>query len=185
MTSRAVAPVGLNHLVLNVRNMEASHRFWTEIAGLTLVGELRASAAFPDPPRMRFYSGDHGNGIMSHHDISLIEDTSLPPFDPSKSCAISHIALALPDREAWLRQLAFLQESGVQFERRVEHGMSHSVYIRDPNGYSVELMYELPREMWEGDIDAALNYAVKLPTEGPEALRDGVEGLPVFADRST
>ena len=79
-----------------------------------------------------------------------------------------------------MRQLAFLQSSGVKFERRVEHGMTHSLYIRDPNGYGVELLYELPREVWEGDIDAALNFVEQLPTEGPEALQDRTEGLPVF-----
>lgn len=184
MPNTAVAPVGLNHLVLHVRNLDDSHSFWTEIVGLTLVGEIRESASFPDPPRWRFYSADHGNGRLSHHDIALIEDTRLPPFDPARPCAIGHIALALSDRAAWLRQLAFLQARGVRFERRVEHGMSHSVYIRDPDGYGVELMYELPREMWEGDIDAALNHAVKLPTEGPEALQDRVEGIPVFASQS-
>jgi len=26
----------------------------------------------------------------------------------------------------------------------VEHGMTHSPYIRDPNGYSLGLLYELP-----------------------------------------
>ena len=31
---------------------------------------------------------------------------------------------------------------------RVNHGMTHSVYINDPNGYGVEVLYELPREMW-------------------------------------
>jgi catechol 2,3-dioxygenase len=30
--------------------------------------------------------------------------------------------------------------------------MTHSLYIRDPNGYSVELLYELPREVWEGNV---------------------------------
>ena len=59
----------------------------------------------------------------------------------------------------------------MKFDRRVEHGMTHSLYIHDPNGYGVELLYELPREVWEGDIDAALNFAVQVPTEGPEALR--------------
>jgi len=34
--------------------------------------------------------------------------------------------------------------------------------------------------VWEGDIDAALNYAVQLPTEGAEALVDRAEGVPVF-----
>jgi hypothetical protein len=39
------------------------------------------------------------------------------------------------------------------------HGMTHSLYIQDPNARGVELVYELPREVWEGDIDAALNFA--------------------------
>jgi catechol 2,3-dioxygenase len=95
-------------------------------------------------------------------------------------CAISHIAIALPNREAWLKQLAYLQQRGVKFDRRVEHGMTHSLYIHDPNGYGVELLYELPREVWEGDIDAALNFAVQVPTEGTEALQDRTEDVPVF-----
>ena len=94
--------------------------------------------------------------------------------------AINHIAISLPSREAWLQHLAYLQEKGVKFNRRVEHGMTHSLYINDPNGYGVELLYELPREVWEGDIDAALNFAVAKPTEGKEALEDEHENVPVF-----
>ena len=36
------APSGLNHLVLNVRNMDESHAFWTEVVGLKQVGKLKA-----------------------------------------------------------------------------------------------------------------------------------------------
>jgi catechol 2,3-dioxygenase-like lactoylglutathione lyase family enzyme len=181
----AVAPCGLNHLVINVRDMEESHRFWTEIIGMKQVGELmgRPSGA-PRRGTMRFYSADHGGGRMNHHDIALVETPELPalPADGSApTTAISHIAIALPGREAWLRQLAFLQSRGIKFERRVEHGMTHSLYIRDPNGYSLELLYELPREVWEGDIQAALNHYVALPTEGAEALKDRADDVPVFA----
>ena len=94
--------------------------------------------------------------------------------------AVNHIAIALPNRVAWLEHLAYLQEKGVKFDRRVEHGMTHSLYIHDPNGYGVELLYELPREVWAGDIDAALNFAVALPTEGAAALEDRAEDVPVF-----
>lgn len=158
----AVTPYGLNHVVLNVRDMEESHQFWTEIVGLRQVGELHPSPRLPNPPKMRFYSGDRG-GKTHHHDLALVENptllrpaaertiASLPP-------AIHHIAIALPTRDAWLRQIAFLRSRGVAFTRRINHGMTHSLYIRDPNGYEVELLYELPREVWEGDIDAALNW---------------------------
>jgi len=185
MPNRAATPVGLNHLVLNVRNIEESHRFWTETIGFKQVGEIHASPQRPNPPKMRFYSGDHGGGSMSHHDVALIENPNLPPPPAEWSmhgmpCAISHIAIAYPDRDAWLKQLAYLQKRGVKFDRRVDHGMTHSLYIHDPNGYGVELLYELPREVWEGDIDAALNFAKQLPTEGPEALQDTAESVPVF-----
>lgn len=178
-----VTPTGLNHLVLNVRDLEESHRFWTEIIGFRQVGELKKSPTRPNPPKMRFYSADHG-GRLNHHDIALVENKDLP--EPPKEwgmfgmpVAVNHIAITLPDREAWLRQLEYLQEKGVKFNRRVEHGMTHSLYINDPNGYGVELLYELPREVWEGDIDAALNYAVARPTEGADALHDD-QDVPVF-----
>lgn len=183
-SSSPVTPTGLNHLVLNVRDLEESHRFWTEVIGFKQVGELKKTAARPNPAKMRFYSGDH-NGSMNHHDLALVENTNLPA--PPKDwdmfgmpTAVNHIAITLPNRDAWLRQLAHVQACGVKFNRRVEHGMTHSLYINDPNGYGVELLYELPRDVWEGDIDAALNFAVALPTEGPEAFNDREQDVPVF-----
>ena len=94
--------------------------------------------------------------------------------------AINHIAITMPNREAWLQQLAWLRHNGVKFQRRVNHGMTHSLYISDPNGYGVEILYELPREMWEGDIEAGLNYFEMLPTEGADALKDDIENAPRF-----
>jgi catechol 2,3-dioxygenase-like lactoylglutathione lyase family enzyme len=170
-------PSGLNHMVINVRNLDETHRFWTEMLGFQQVGELT-----DDPSglnrKMWFYSGDHGGGTLNHHDIAFCEVPSLPApaGDGTLVSAIGHIAVEFADREAWLRQLAHLQAGNVRFERRVEHGMTHSAYIRDPNGYSVELLYELPRAMWENDINAALNHYVVLPTEGPEALQDRAPG---------
>ena len=183
--ARAVRPSGLNHLVLNVRNLEESHQFWTELMGFKQVGELHATEEPPTPPKMRFYSGDH-DGRDHHHDLALVENSELPE-PPEKwsmfgaPMAVNHIAITLPDREAWQAQLAFLQSKGVKFGRRVDHGMTHSLYISDPNGYGVELVYDLPRAIWEGDIDGALNWVRPLPTEGAEALIDETEDNPVFS----
>jgi catechol 2,3-dioxygenase-like lactoylglutathione lyase family enzyme len=176
--AEAVTPGGLNHLVINVRDIEESHRFWTEILGFKQVG---ASSRRP----MRFYSGDHG-GQMNHHDIALVENKDLPPPPADfqlfgHPVAINHIAITLPNREAWLKQLAFLRSKGVKFHRRVNHGMTHSLYISDPNGYGVEVLYELPREVWGDNIQGALDYAEGLPTEGDEAFIDDTQ-YPHFGD---
>ena len=173
--AEAVTPSGINHLVLNVRDIEESHRFWTEIVGLKQVGELHPRADRPTPPKMRFYSGDH-SGKLTHHDVALVESPNLPaPADwvlSNSQVAINHVALTMPNREAWLKQLAWLRKKGVKFHRRVNHGMTHSLYISDPNGYGVEVLYELPREVWGENIQGALDYAEGLPTEGDEALAD-------------
>jgi catechol 2,3-dioxygenase len=180
-----VTPCGINHLVLNVRDIEESHRFWTEIVGLKQVGALRVSAQRPRAPKMRFYSADH-DGKLAHHDIAIVENPNLPP--PGEwslgggNVAINHVALTMPNRDAWLQQLAFLKSRGVKFNRRVNHGVTHSLYINDPNGYGVEFLYEMPREMWEGDIDAALNWLEELPTEGEESLADRTD-TPSFGKR--
>jgi len=169
MANAPLPPRGINHMVLNVRNLEVSHKFWTEIIGFRCVAELK-----PIPgrqrPKMRFYSGLDAHGDVTHHDLALAE---VPEENGGA-------AIAWPDRESWLKQIAYLQEKGVPFLRRVNHGMTHSVYIADPDGHGIEVLYELPREVWAGDIDGAQNYAEMLPTEGSEALVDRTEN-PVFA----
>jgi hypothetical protein len=40
---------------------------------------------------------------------------------PTGALALNHIAIALPSRESWLRQLTFLKTCGVAFVRRVNH----------------------------------------------------------------
>ena len=168
----AVTPGGINHLVINVRDMEESHKFWTEVLGFKEVGR---SSRRP----MRFYSGDH-SGQMNHHDIALCENPNLPAppaewamFD--LPVAINHIAITMPNREAWLQQLAWLRHTGVKFQRRVNHGMTHSLYIADPNGYGVEVLYELPREVWGDNIQGALDFAEPVATEGDEAFVDDTD----------
>ena len=164
-----VTPGGINHLVINVRDIEESHKFWTEMLGFKQVGYSKRRNG-----KMRFYSGDH-NGRMNHHDIALCENPNLPKppaewamFD--MPVAINHIAITLPNREAWLKQLAYLRAKGVKFQNRINHGMTHSLYIVDPNGYGVEVLYELPREVWGDNIQGAIDYAEPPADRGRRGL---------------
>src|SRR5215475_13743492 len=160
---KPVTPRGVNHLVLNVRDIEESHKFWTEVVGLEMVGQLTPTETRPNPPKMRFYSGKREDGSHHHHDIALLENKALP--EPPKEwpmfgmpCAINHIAITMPSREKWMEHLAYLQKKGVKF------------------------VYDLPKEVWKDDIQGALNYVKTLPTEGAEALEDRTQadGIPHF-----
>ena len=167
--SVAVTPTGFNHVVLNVHDLEESHHFWCDLIGFKQVGELKASERRPNPPKMRFYSGVVGD--VNHHDLALVEmpgvESPDEPWDMFKSTrAVNHLAVTYPDRQSWLEQVKFLEDQGALVNpRRVNHGMTHSVYISDPNGYGVEVLYELPEEIWRHDIDGALNWAETLPED--------------------
>jgi catechol 2,3-dioxygenase len=182
----AVAPRGVNHVVFNVRDIEVSHRFWTEILGFRCVGHIKPRLGRP-PVKMRFYSGVDERGDVNHHDIALIEVVEPVPASTdegpwslvARKVGLNHLAITWPDREAWLKQIAFLRSRSVPFHLRINHGMTHSAYISDPDGHGIEVLYELPREVWEGDIEAAQNFSERLPTEGAETLVDR-EDNPVF-----
>ncbi|MCP5025793.1 MAG: hypothetical protein GY929_05865 [Actinomycetia bacterium] len=160
---KALSPTGFNHVVFNVHDMEESHHFWADLLGFTQVGELHPRPGGGSSMTMRFYSGKV-NGDVNHHDLALVERPGLvpPPGQWSMfegSSAVNHIAVNYPDRDSWLQQVRFLKKNGVKVNLRIDHGMTHSIYINDPNGYGVEVLYELPPEVWEHDIDGALNYA--------------------------
>jgi catechol-2,3-dioxygenase len=164
MSTSTKASVGatVNHLVLNVRDIEASHRFYTEILGFEQCGALTHTMT------MRFYRGDPSH----HHDIALVQvadpDSAPAPDRWSmmpKRVGVNHIAIGYPDRESFLAQLRHLKANGVEFIVRGNHGMTHSAYIADPDGYGIEVLYELPEDVWAGDVDAALNYFERLPAE--------------------
>jgi catechol 2,3-dioxygenase len=158
--TEAQTPRGLNHVVLNVRNLEESHRFWTGLLGFRHVGTLRRPGPDGKPrARMRFYSGER-DGNLRHHDIALVERL-LPDDLAEHPQALNHVAIEYATQEAWQKQIAFLTARGVTLYGRVDRGVTRSIHLTDPNGNEVELVHELPRELWEGDIDAALNRAVE------------------------
>ena len=174
-TTRPSRP-SVNHLVLNVRDIEASHRFYCDVLGFEQCGTLKTP--FEPNPVMRFYRGhpDH------HHDLALaqIPDPASAPPVPRWSMftnepGLAHMALAYGTREEWLAQLEHLQAMDVPIAVRLNHGMTHSAYIVDPDGHGIEVLYELPADVWEGDVDAALSYAELLPNEGPAALEDSTD----------
>ena len=155
--SAARTPCGINHIVLNVRDIDLAHRFWTESLGFRQVGTGRTPSDGSRP--MRFYSGEV-DGKLRHHDIALLERENLAR-DGART--LNHVAIAYPTFEAFQQQIAFLLARGVALHRRIDRGVTHSIHRKDPDGNEIELVHELPREAWEGDIQAALDRAVELP----------------------
>ena len=162
-----VAPQGISHVVLNVSDLSRAHAFYTEALGFRQVGEIERL-------RMGFYAGVGGN----HHDLALMELRKPPPASGERTgiqlarpraLGLNHIAIRLPDEAAFHALHRHLLALGVPVDLRIDHGMSRSLYTTDPDGNGLELMYDLPREQWQDDINRALNEATLLPVDAPGA----------------
>jgi catechol 2,3-dioxygenase-like lactoylglutathione lyase family enzyme len=120
---QAVTPRGVNHIVLNVRDLDVSHEFWTEVMGFKQVAELKPKPDRP-PLQMRFYSGVDEQGNVNHHDIALCQIQKREGPEPSEwdlspqRPGLNHVAITLPDRESWLQQLAWLREKASPHQPR-------------------------------------------------------------------
>lgn len=157
-----VSPDGISHVVLNVTDIERAHEFYTTVLGFRQVGEIERL-------QMRFYAGSGGN----HHDLALMqlrdatppaERTTIQLARPSRM-GLNHIAIRLPSEDALKALHRHLVARGWPVDLRIDHGMSRSVYTTDPDGNGLELMCDLPREVWEGDLNRSLNHAEMLPAE--------------------
>ncbi len=167
----------VQHLALMVRDIEASHRFYTEAIGFEQCGKLGDD----DTARIdfRFYRGAPDR----HHDLALVQIPDPSQFPPANTDwnmienkqGINHFAGCYPTREAFLERLEVLRDFGVEFRQRGNHGMTHSVYVSDPDGHGVEILYELPEDVWIDDVNAALNYWKPIPTDGADSLEDSTD----------
>ena len=162
-------PIGISHMVFNVRDIEESEKFWTEMLGF-----LRC-AVNPNNPGFRFYNSPYDE---YHHTIALVqaEDPGPPPegdwsLEPAKT-GPNHISIKYASRDSWLQQVGWLKKNRVKFHRRTNHGSHHSVYGSDPNGYGIEVTYDLPHSVWGHNIQAAEAYSERIGPDEDQLVDD-------------
>jgi catechol 2,3-dioxygenase len=127
----------LGHAVLYVRDLERSRRFYGELLGWKEVfSHGRGVAAFS--------SG------RTHHELLLIEVRSdAAPIPEEPRVGLYHLGLKVGESDDELRDaVAKVRAAGVPITGMTDHGVSHSVYIRDPDGNDLELYIDVQPELW-------------------------------------
>jgi catechol 2,3-dioxygenase len=141
MTNEHMAGVKeLGHIVLYVRDLERSVRFYREALGWRQVAP-EGSVGFP---AAMFSSG------RTHHELLLIEvGPDATPIPQGRRIGLYHFGLKVGDTDEELRgMLTRLQEAGVQVSGTADHGMTHSLYLADPDGNEIELYIDVPGADW-------------------------------------
>jgi lactoylglutathione lyase len=153
----ATAGFVFNHTMLRVKDARASLDFYTGVLGfsllrsndfpeaafslyfLALVDDL---SAMPEDPsaRQHWIAGLQGVLELTHNHGT--ETTEGPVYHDGNSepRGFGHICLSVPDLRATCARLDAL---GVPFQKRLEDGrMKHLAFIRDPDGYWIELIQQ-------------------------------------------
>ncbi len=115
-------PLGLDHIVLRVSDQEAAQRFYVDVLGCTV---------------------DHVNARISLVQLRFGEQLiDLLPGRPSAE-GLDHFCLSIRCADLGAVREA-LADRGVKLEgevveRRGAYGTGPSLYLRDPDGYLIEL----------------------------------------------
>jgi catechol-2,3-dioxygenase len=151
---------GMNHAVLYVRNAGRTARWYQEVLGFTPV-------TLDEHDRFAFLRAPASE---NHHDIAFftVGDHAGPPTD-GRFVGLYHVAWEVEsiDELAVLRNT--LQEAGALVGMS-DHGVSKSLYAKDPDGLEFEVMWRVPKEQW-GDLEheavvAPLDLAAELRRHG-------------------
>jgi len=143
----------VGHVVLKVRDIERSARFYRDVLGLKEV----ARGHFGRP--MAFFStGDN------HHDVAVAEVGPDAPAAADEAVGLAHVALRIAGGVPELRAaLAHLEAHGITQVRLRDHTVSQSIYLGDPDGNTIELYVDADPEIWRRDPSTvATSVALKL-----------------------
>ena len=130
----------LGHVVYYVRDLQASLRFYQEVVGLPVLGSIFNG-------RAALLSGGR-----THHELLLIEvgEASGPPA--GKRIGLYHVGWNIGDTLDDLRAARDrILKLGYRIDGQADHTISHSLYLRDPDGNEVELYVDNPACDWRND----------------------------------
>lgn len=145
----------LNHAVLYVSEVERSLDFYQRAFGFEVVDRMGDQAVF-----LRAANTDN------HHDLALMSVGANAPRPAPRSVGLYHLAWQVATIEELAEMAARLTEMNA-LGGMSDHGVSKSLYARDPDGIEFEVMFEVPREHW-GEY---AEQAVVLPLDLGRELR--------------
>jgi catechol 2,3-dioxygenase len=136
--------VDIGHVHLKVADLERALGFYCGVLGFELHQKMGPGAAFVS-----------AGGYHHHIALNTWESRGGSPPPPGTT-GLYHVAIRYPDRRALGEALRRLERAGIPLEGVADHGVSESLYLRDPDGNGVELYRDRPREEWPRTPDGKL-----------------------------
>ena len=141
---KAAKGVHIGHVHLKVANLPRALAFYRDVLGFEVTQWYGENAVF-------LSAGGY------HHHIGLNTWESLggsPP--PQGTTGLYHTAIVYPTRVDLAEAVHRVLAAGVPLDGAADHGVSESVYLRDPDQNGIELYWDKPESMWPQTRDSKL-----------------------------
>ena len=130
-----IVPDRIGHVVIKVRDLERSRKFYTEVMGLKQMMDL------PQYKMVFFVS----NG-RDHHELACIEVGKDAEAQRFLEIGLQHFAFRLRDEDHLRAAYQEFKKKEVPIDFTVDHGVTKSIYFRDPDGHQLEVYCDNPPE---------------------------------------
>jgi len=102
---------------------------------------------------------EHGGGRASlgagaTELLVLVEEPRARPVP--RATGLYHFALLVPQRRDLARWVVHASRDRVVLVGASDHFVSEALYLSDPDGHGIEIYWDRPRDVWEGQVAARL-----------------------------
>ncbi|GIS94865.1 MAG: VOC family protein [Chloroflexota bacterium] len=120
-------PTRIGHLVINAKDLTAATKFYTDVIGFEIALERPGFGTF-------LTAGEQ------HHDLAIFQAPEGAANTADGDVGLNHMAIEVADFEELTNYWHKLQDHFDTGEiRTTDHGMTKSIYIKDPEGNGIEL----------------------------------------------
>lgn len=118
----------IGHVVLKVRDLQRSRKFYTEVLGMEVMNEI-------SQPPILFLA----NNRRDHHEVGLLEVGLQAEGPRANDIGMLHVAFRLLNEADLIAAYREFKEKDVPISFTVNHGITKSIYFRDPDGHELEV----------------------------------------------
>ncbi len=160
------ARVRIGHVHLKVADIGRTLGFYCGVLGFEITQRFGESAAFLS-----------AGGYHHHWAVNTWESLGGSPPPPGTT-GLYHTAIVYPTRVKLAEALRRVIDAGIALDGAADHGVSESIYLRDPDENGVELYCDRPKELWPRAADGELAMFTR-PLDLHKLLSELKESLPL------
>lgn len=139
--------VRIGHTHLRTADIDRIRDFYVGVLGFDVISEARDVPGWGTTGDILFLSA---GGYHHHLGFNTWKSKGGPPT-PDGVAGLHHVAIAYPTRRALADAYRRLKTIDWPIRQATDHGTHEAIYIIDPDGNTLELMWDRPPEQWPRD----------------------------------